>query len=47
MAKRKARSQIDNLTLDHQKSKINPISLRAGGVQHTVEKLSIRDTTLF
>jgi hypothetical protein len=46
MAKRKARSQIDNLTLDHKKSGIDPIPLRAGGVQHAVGKLLTRATTL-
>jgi hypothetical protein len=42
MAKRK----IDNLTLDHGKLGIDPISLRAGGVKHTVKKLLMRATTL-
>jgi hypothetical protein len=46
MVKRKARSQIVNLTPDDKKSKINPISLRASGMQHVVEKLSMKATTL-
>jgi hypothetical protein len=46
MAKRKAKSQIGSLTPDHGKSGIDPIPLRAGGVQHVVGKLSIRATTL-
>jgi hypothetical protein len=41
-----AGSQIGNLTLDHQKSRIARIPLRVGGVQHTIENLSIRATTL-
>jgi hypothetical protein len=45
MAKRRAESQIANLTPDHKKSKINPISLRASGVQHIIGKLSTRATT--
>jgi hypothetical protein len=47
MAKRKAGSQIENLILDHEMSRIDPISVRAGGVRHTVGKLSTRTTTLF
>jgi hypothetical protein len=39
MAKRKVRSQIANLTPD-------PISLRVSDVRHTVEKISMRVTTL-
>ncbi len=46
MAKRKAKSQISNLTLDHQKSRIDPISLYAGGVRHVIKKPSTRATTL-
>ncbi len=46
MAKRRARSQIANLTLDHKKSRINSIYLVAGGVQHIVGKLLMRATTL-
>jgi hypothetical protein len=46
MAKRKVGSQINSLTSDHQKLGIDPISLRADGVQHTVEKLLTRDTIL-
>jgi hypothetical protein len=45
MAKRKAGSQIANLTFDHKKSGIDPIYLAAGGVPHTVQKLSTRATT--
>jgi hypothetical protein len=44
--KRKVGSQIANLTLDQKKSGINPIYLAIGGVQHTVEKLLMRATTL-
>ncbi len=47
MPKRKARSQIANLTLDQKKSGIGPIYLVADNVPHTVEKLSTRATTLF
>jgi hypothetical protein len=46
MAKRKVGSQIGNLTPDHGKSRIDPIYLRAGVVQHVVGKLSTRATTL-
>jgi hypothetical protein len=46
MVKRKAVNQIGNLTPDHQKSRINPISWRVGNVQHTVEKLLMKATTL-
>ncbi len=43
--KRKAGSQIDNSTPDHKKSRIDPTLVRAGGVQHTIGKLSMRATT--
>jgi hypothetical protein len=46
MAKRKAESQIGGLTLDHQKSGIDPIYLAADNVPHIVGKLSTRATTL-
>jgi len=46
MAKRRAGSQIANLTPDHKKSGIDPIYLAAGSMRHTVEKLSMRATTL-
>jgi hypothetical protein len=46
MIRRKVESQIGNLTPDHYKSGIDPISLRAGGVQNTIGKLSTRATTL-
>jgi hypothetical protein len=46
MAKRRAESQIVNLTPDHKKSRINPIYLAAGGMPHIVAKLSTRATTL-
>jgi hypothetical protein len=46
MAKRKVGNQIGNLIHDHEKSKINPISLHASGVRHTVGKLSTRATNL-
>jgi hypothetical protein len=47
MAKREAGSQIASLTLDHKKSRIDPIYLATGGVPHIIEKLSTRATTLF
>jgi hypothetical protein len=55
MAKRKAGSQIANLTpdhkigsltFDHKKLGIDPTSMRASGVQFTIGKLSTRATTL-
>jgi ABC-type lipopolysaccharide export system ATPase subunit len=46
MVKKKAESQTDNLILDHKMSGIDPTSVRAGGVQHIVGKLSMRATTL-
>jgi hypothetical protein len=46
MAKRKAGSQIGNLTPDHGKSTIDPILVRADDMRHVVEKLSTRATTL-
>jgi len=46
MAKRRAKSQIASLTFDQKKSGIDPIYLAAEGVQHTIEKLSTRATTL-
>jgi hypothetical protein len=46
MAKRKAGSQIGNLTPDHEMSRIDPISLHASDVQHTIGKLSMKATTL-
>jgi hypothetical protein len=46
MAKRNVGSQIDNLTPDHKKSRIDLISLCAGGVKHIVEKLLTRAITL-
>jgi hypothetical protein len=46
MAKRKGGSQIGNLTPDHQKSRIDPTPMRAGGVRHTIGKLSMRATTM-
>jgi len=46
MVERKVGNQIDNLTPDHKKSGIDPIPVCASGVQHTVEKLSRRDTSL-
>jgi hypothetical protein len=38
MANKRAGSQIGNLTTDHEKSGIALISLRVGGVRHTIEK---------
>jgi len=46
MAKRRAKSQIANLTPDQKKSGIDPIYLAANNVPHTIGKLSMRDTTL-
>ncbi len=46
MAKRKVRSQTGSLTLNHEKSGIDPTLMRARGVQHIVGKLSMRATTL-
>jgi hypothetical protein len=46
MAKRRAKSQIANLTLDHKKSRIDPIYLSADNVQCTVGKLLMRSTIL-
>jgi hypothetical protein len=46
MVKRKVGNQIGNLIHDHKNLKINPIPLRAGGVRHAVEKLSMKATTL-
>jgi len=45
MAKRRARSQIVNLTPDQKKSGIDPIYLVADNVPHTVRKLLMRATT--
>jgi hypothetical protein len=42
MAKRRAGSQIANLTPDQKKSGIDPIYLAAGDVRHTVGKLLTR-----
>ncbi len=46
MTPKKAGSQIGSLTLDHQKSGIDPTPMRAGGVGHAVRKLSMRATSL-
>jgi len=46
MAKRRAVSQIANLTPNQKKLGIDPIYLAAGGVQHTVKNLLTRTTTL-
>jgi len=46
MAKRRAKSQTANLIPNHKKSEITLIYLRAGGMQHIVEKLSTKATTL-
>jgi hypothetical protein len=45
MAKRKVGSQIVSLILDHEKSRIDPIPLCVGGVQHAVGKLLTKATT--
>jgi hypothetical protein len=42
MAKRKVGSQIGSLTPNHKKAGIDPIPLRAGGMQHTIGKLLTR-----
>ncbi len=46
MAKRRAESQIANLTPDQKKSGIDPIYLAEDNVPHAVGKLSTRATTL-
>jgi len=46
MAKRRVESQIVYLTPNQKKSKIDPIYLDVEGMQHTLEKLSMRATTL-
>jgi hypothetical protein len=46
MAKRRAESQIGNLTPDHKKSGIDPISVCADRARHTVGKLLRRATSL-
>jgi len=46
MAKRRAGSQIVNLTPNPEKSRIDPIYLAVDNVRHTVGKLSTRATTL-
>jgi len=46
IAKRRAWSQIVNLTPNHKKSKIDLIYLAAWGMRHTIGKLSMKATTL-
>ncbi len=46
MAKRRAGSQIANLTPNQKKLGIDLIYLAADNVQHTIRKFSMRDTTL-
>ncbi len=46
MVERRAGSQIVNLTPQHKKSGVNPTLVCAGGVWHTVGKLSRRATSL-
>jgi len=46
MVERKAGSQTASLTLDHKKSRIDPIPVCAGGVRHTIGKLLRRATSL-
>jgi hypothetical protein len=46
MAKRKVGSQTGSLTPDHEKLGIDPTSMCASGMRHTVGKLSTRATTL-
>jgi hypothetical protein len=43
--RKKGRNQIGSLTPDHKKSRIDPISVCAGGVRHTVRKLLRRATS--
>jgi hypothetical protein len=45
MAKRKVRSQTDNLILEHKKSWIDSIPFCAGGAQHAFGNLSTRTTS--
>jgi hypothetical protein len=47
MAKKKAGSQIANLTPDQKKSGIDPIYLASDNERHTVEKISMKATTFF
>jgi hypothetical protein len=47
MAKRKLGSEIDNLIPNHKKSRIDPIFVRANGMQYAVRKLLMRAKTLF
>jgi hypothetical protein len=44
--KKKAESQTASLTPDREKSGIDPTSVRASGVRHTIEKISTKATTL-
>jgi hypothetical protein len=46
MAKRRARSQIANLTPDQKKLGIDPIYLAVDNLPHTIGKFSTRATTL-
>jgi hypothetical protein len=46
MTKIKVGSQISSLTPDHEKLGIDPIPLRAGGMQHAIGKLLTKATTL-
>jgi hypothetical protein len=46
MAKRRARIQIGNLTLDHKKSRIDLIPLCVGGIRQPIGKLLARATIL-
>jgi hypothetical protein len=46
MAKRRVGSQIDSLTPDQKKSRIDPIYLAVDNVRHTIGNLLIRATTL-
>jgi hypothetical protein len=43
--KKKVGNQTGNLTLDHGMSGIDPIFVRAGGMQHIVGKISTRAIT--
>ncbi len=44
--KKRSGVKIGNLTLEHKKSRIDLTSMRAGGMQHAIGKLSTRATTL-
>ncbi len=45
MAKRRVKSQIDNLTFDHKKLRIVAITLHESGMQHIIGMLLMKTTT--